>query len=40
MEPNDYVRIYEIQARNDTLAAQEGIRRFVSEIEQLMASEG
>jgi hypothetical protein len=34
-EPYDYVRVYEIMAKNDTLAAQEGIRRFVSEMEQL-----
>ena len=33
--PNDYTRTYEIQAKNDTLAAQEGIRRFVAEMEQL-----
>lgn len=37
-EPNDYVRIYEIQAKSDTVAAQEGIRRFVSEIETLLQS--
>jgi hypothetical protein len=35
--PNDYVRTYEIQAKTDTLAAQEGIRRFVAEMEQLGA---
>ena len=34
-EPYDYVRVYEIQAKNDTLAAQEGIRRFVAEMEAL-----
>jgi len=34
-EPYDYVRVYEIQAKNDTLAAQEGIRRFVDEMEKL-----
>jgi hypothetical protein len=33
--PYDYVRHYEIQARNDTLAAQEGIRRFVDEMDKL-----
>jgi len=32
------VRIYEIQAKSDTVAAQEGIRRFVSEIETLLQS--
>jgi hypothetical protein len=36
-EPHDYTRRYEIQARNDTLAAQEGIRRFVAEMEKLLA---
>lgn len=34
-EPYDYVRVYEIMAKNDTLAAQEGIRRFVDEMERL-----
>ena len=34
-EPHDYVRIYEIMAKNDTIAAQEGIRRFVAEMEAL-----
>lgn len=34
-EPYDYVRHYEIQAKTDTIAAQEGIRRFVSEMEAL-----
>lgn len=34
-EPFDYVRYYEIQAKNDTIAAQEGIRRFVREMELL-----
>ena len=34
-EPYDYVRIYEIQAKSDTLAAQQGIARFVHEMEQL-----
>lgn len=33
--PYDYTRRYEIQAKNDTLAAQEGIRRFVAEMESL-----
>jgi hypothetical protein len=33
--PYDYTRRYEIQAKNDTLAAQEGIRRFVAEMEKL-----
>jgi hypothetical protein len=34
-EPYDYTRHYEIQAKTDTLAAQEGIRRFVAEMENL-----
>jgi hypothetical protein len=33
LEPHDYVRRYEIAAKSDTLAAQEGIRRFVAEME-------
>jgi hypothetical protein len=33
--PYDYVRTYEIIARSDTVAAQEGIQRFVSEMEAL-----
>jgi len=36
-EPYDYTRVYEIQAKSDTLAAQEGIRRFVTEMEKLPA---
>ena len=38
-EPYDYTRTYEIQAKTDTLAAQEGIRRFVAEMEALPAQE-
>jgi hypothetical protein len=34
-EPYDYVRIYEIMAKTDTIAAQEGIRRVVAEMEKL-----
>ena len=33
--PYDFVRTYEIMAKSDTVAAQEGIRRFVSEMEAL-----
>jgi hypothetical protein len=33
--PYDYVRHYEIMAQSDTVAAQEGIRRFVDEMEAL-----
>lgn len=39
-EPHDYVRVYTIQAASDTLAAQEGLRRFVEEIESLIAEKG
>ena len=33
--PHDQRREYEIQAKNETAAAQEGIRRFVAEMEAL-----
>lgn len=33
--PYDYVRHYEIMAQSDTMAAQEGIQRFVAEMEAL-----
>jgi hypothetical protein len=39
-EPHDYCRVYTIQASSDTLAAQEGLRRFVEEIEALIAEKG
>lgn len=34
-EPHDYVRHYEILAKSDTLAAQEGLQKFVEEMEQI-----
>jgi hypothetical protein len=34
-EPYDYVRTYEIMAKSDTIAAQQGIARFVDEMEKL-----
>lgn len=34
-EPYDYVRYYDIIAANDTSAAQQGIQRFVEEMEAL-----
>lgn len=34
-EPHDYTRTYEITAKSDTMAAQQGIARFVKEMEQL-----
>jgi len=37
--PYDYVRHYEIMAQSDTVAAQEGIRRFVDEMEALSLTE-
>jgi hypothetical protein len=39
-EPHDYVRHYDIAAKSDTIAAQEGLRRFVDEIEHLGSEEG
>jgi hypothetical protein len=33
--PHDFVRTYEILAKSDTVAAQEGIQRFVHEMETL-----
>lgn len=33
--PHDYVRTYEIIAKSDTVAAQEGIQRFVREMEAM-----
>lgn len=35
--PHDFVRHYEIMAQSDTIAAQEGIRRFVEEMEAVPA---
>lgn len=39
-EPHDYVRYYTIRAGSDNLAAQEGLRRFVEEVEALIAEKG
>ena len=39
-DPYDYVRHYEIMAQSDTIAAQEGIRRFVEEMENRDISKG
>ena len=39
-EPHDYVRVYTINAMSDTLAAQEGLRRFDEEISLLLSKEG
>jgi hypothetical protein len=38
LEPHDYVRRYEIEAKSDNYAAQEGIQRFVAEMEAMEAS--
>lgn len=35
-EPHDYVRIYEIQAKSDNIAAREGLDRFVDDITRLL----
>ena len=35
-EPNDYVRIYEIHAKDDRTAAFEGIERFGRDITKLL----
>jgi len=35
-EPHDYVRIYEIQALDDNMAAREGLDRFVKDISGLL----
>jgi len=40
IEPHDYVRHYDIAAKSDTIAAQDGLKRFVEEIEQLISEEG
>jgi len=39
-EPHDYSRTYTIVGKSDTLAAQEGLRLFVEEIETLLSKKG
>lgn len=40
-EPHDYVRTYEIAAKTDSIAAREGLDRFVADITRLLEdSEG
>ncbi len=39
-EPHDYVRVYEIAAKTDNMAAREGLDRFVREIEDLLKKQG
>jgi len=36
-EPHDYVRVYEIAAKDDNMAAREGLDKFVEEISALIA---
>lgn len=38
-EPYDYVRRYEIIAQNENVAAQEGIARFVEEMQHVTIEE-
>lgn len=38
--PHDYVRVYTLRARSDTMAAQEGLRLFVEDIERLLSEKG
>jgi len=38
--PHDYVRVYEIAAKDDNMAAREGLDRFVKDIEKLLAEQG
>jgi len=37
-EPHDYVRVYEIAAKDDNMAAREGLDKFVEEISALIAN--
>ena len=39
-EPNDYVRVYEIQAKDDNMAAREGLDRFADDITRLLEAKG
>ena len=39
-EPHDYVRVYEIQAKDDNMAAREGLERFGEEIARLIEGKG
>lgn len=38
--PHDYVRVYEIAAKSDNIAAREGLDRFVEEIGHLIDDQG
>ncbi len=35
LEPHDYTRTYEIEAKSDIMAAQQGIQMFTDEMEAL-----
>lgn len=35
-EPHDFVRTYEVSAKSDSMAAREGLDRFVEEITRLL----
>lgn len=37
-EPHDYVRVYEIAAKDDNKAAREGLDKFVEDISALIAN--
>ena len=37
--PHDFVRVYEVQAKSDTIAAREGLDKFVEEISALIGDE-
>jgi hypothetical protein len=39
-DPYDFTRTYEIMAQSDNIAAQQGIQRFVNEMEALDISKG
>lgn len=39
-EPHDFVRTYEISAKDDNMAAREGLDRFVLEIGKLVSEQG
>lgn len=39
-EPHDYVRTYDLQAKSDSMAAREGLDRFVDEITRLLEGKG
>jgi hypothetical protein len=34
--PHDYVRTYDLQGKDDNMAAREGLERFVDEISRLL----